>query len=671
MRQLQQLDLSLDCKLTSLVNNTFVHLANSSLTTLLLTGCSFSLHDVQPCVFCPLKNLSVVDMSYSHVVMVSLQKVLDSFYAFEVSGQVVDIFNSRKFGTTMPVGFHLTEQSMAHVLNTCVRWLVLSDNYIVSIGTHALGRPNSLFSKCIEILDLSYNAIFHIDIINVLTLHFSVHLRQIDYQQQRIFNLERAAYMLKTRAELSRDSHIHHFDLPTTIIWPQSFEVLNISAAAYLVGYLPPKITVANAPNVRILDLSYIRFVNCTCVVEGLENLELLNITGNDCYNTSLTFFDAFPRLKILSMQKMTFAPEFVANNGRRLFHNLTLLEILDLSYNDLDHLPPDLLSRQPALRELLLTGNNLESLDLDVSHHDSLTLLDLSDNRFSMLSEKTRQSLDTLVARRQQPLLLRLHGNPLACTCATLDFVRWLGETRVFLDQGGDYTCVTDSGQLSSTGVEARKWMATWRRCVGPTALWSAMALLLLMTSLTGAVWGVAKNATRLRFLFTVLRHIRMPQRTDFACDAYVAYCDADTELVCGRLRRELGVRRGVRLLIKDLPVDAAGTQFWQYPGDNVPFKILEHIDLSWKVILVLTPALARDDIAGFMSRAALQSVTDRMPRRVLLLYVGQRRLPELASVQALLETVPESQVFFLPELATPCEHRALWDAVAQAILE
>jgi hypothetical protein len=112
-------------------------------------------------------------------------------------------------------------------------------------------------------------------------------------------------------------------------------------------------------------------------------------------------------------------------------------------------------------------------------------------------------------------------------------------------------------------------------------------------------------------------------------------------------------------------------GKRMWEVPGNYVPFKIIEHIDLSWKVILVLTPALARDDIAGFMTLAALQSVTDRMPRRVLLLFVGQKTLPEVASVQRLLETVPESHVFFLPSPATPQQQRHVWDAMAQAIME
>jgi hypothetical protein len=667
------LDLSdKNCWLNRLTNNTFVHLANTSLTTLTLAGCSSHLVAIEPCVVCPLRTLTVVDWKYTNNKILSVTSALRTFYAFTVSGQEVQTFNLRHFheSKSRALGLHLTASGMAHVLDTCVRELLLARNYIVAVKRGALVRPGSLFNKCLRPLDLSYNVLFVIyPMLFFLWNEFSS-LEQLEFQQQRVFSLERAEQMLSERAMLEFDAR-EHVVYGMTVTLPPQIRFVNVSGAIYLNGQLPAKLTFRNCVHCRNLDASYIRFIGCTCVFEGLGNLEVVNITGSDCYNTSLTFFDAFPRVKTLTMQKMTFAPRFVAQHGRRLFSNLSFLETLDLSYNDLGFLPNDLLSRQPALRKLILLGNNLESLDLDLSFHPNLTLLDLSDNRLSMLSEAARFSLDSLAATQRQPLHLHLQGNPLACTCAMVEFMRWLGTTRVALDRGGDYTCVTDSGQLSSTGVEARQWMNKWRRCVGPTALWSAMALLLLMTSLTGAVWGVAKNITRLRFLFTVLSRIRMPQRSEFSRDAYVVYCDEDAEFVCGRLRRELGVTRGVRLLIKDLPVDVAATRFWQLPGDNVPFKILEHIDLSWKVILVLTPALARDDMAGFMTRAALQSVTDRMPRRVLLLYVGQKKLPELASVQALLETVPESQVFFLPLPASPQEQRRVWDSMAQAILE
>ena len=146
------------------------------------------------------------------------------------------------------------------------------------------------------------------------------------------------------------------------------------------------------------------------------------------------------------------------------------------------------------------------------------------------------------------------------------------------------------------------------------------------------------------------------------------MAYCDADTEVVCLRLKRELQDRSGVRLLIKDLPRDEAATQFWLLPGENAALKMLEHLDLCWKVVLVLTPALTRDPMAGFMTRAVLQTITDRMPDRVLLLCVGVSQVPALASLRALLDTVSEKQVFFLPARAS--RNHPAWDRLADVIL-
>ena len=83
--------------------------------------------------------------------------------------------------------------------------------------------------------------------------------------------------------------------------------------------------------------------------------------------------------------------------------------------------------------------------------------------------------------------------------------------------DHGGNYSCVTDSGQLSSTATVADNWQQVWRRCVGPSALWASVLLMLLLLSLTRLVWGLAANATRLQFLVRVFKRIKMPRRQQF----------------------------------------------------------------------------------------------------------------------------------------------------------
>ena len=70
------------------------------------------------------------------------------------------------------------------------------------------------------------------------------------------------------------------------------------------------------------------------------------------------------------------------------------------------------------------------------------------------------------------------------------------------------------------------------------------------------------------------------------------MAYCEDDTEMVCTRLKGALEDRRGVRLFIRHMTTNEAG-EYYLVPGDNQAEKMLEHIELCYRVLLVLTPAI------------------------------------------------------------------------------
>jgi hypothetical protein len=121
---------------------------------------------MEPCVFCPLRNVKNIDMSRNSNRFLSVAYSLSTFYAFATNRQEVQVFNADHFasGNTKRVGLHLTESCMQHVLNTCVRQLILRDNCIVYVEKQALIRPGSPFNQCLQRLDLSYNAFFQVDV---------------------------------------------------------------------------------------------------------------------------------------------------------------------------------------------------------------------------------------------------------------------------------------------------------------------------------------------------------------------------------------------------------------------------------------------------------------------------------------------------------------------------
>ena len=86
-----------------------------------------------------------------------------------------------------------------------------------------------------------------------------------------------------------------------------------------------------------------------------------------------------------------------------------------------------------------------------------------------------------------------------------------WLTMTSIQLDGKGmayNYTCVTDTGEVSSTAEVIGKHDLHWRRCVGATALGVAVALFLLLTVAMLTSWTVVRSWTHLCYLFKV-RHL------------------------------------------------------------------------------------------------------------------------------------------------------------------
>nr|KAG5689581.1 hypothetical protein BaRGS_021102 [Batillaria attramentaria] len=316
-----------------------------------------------------------------------------------------------------------------------------------------------------------------------------------------------------------------------------------------------------------------------------------------------------------------------------RLFKNLELLQTLDLSLNNLIHVDPHMLRAQRHLKELNLAGNRLQSLSVDLESHQDLMLLDLSHNMLPTLLPNERQALDTLASTHN--LSLRLRGNPLLCACSNLDFVRWLWSTAVQLDGDGsfasNYTCVTETGEVSNTHSVMAHYDTHWRRCVGQTMLGVASAAFLLQLLVLVIVYVVSRSWTHLRYVWKVMKRLRLPRREHFRRDAYVGYADADWEFACMTLPACLEERHGVRLLLRDRE---------ELPGSIRAESILQHIDDSWKVLLLVTRDFAMDEwLSGFTVIQAQRSITDTMPDRVIVVFMEDpARLPPMASLERLL---------------------------------
>ncbi|XP_046560432.1 toll-like receptor 2 [Haliotis rubra] len=120
-----------------------------------------------------------------------------------------------------------------------------------------------------------------------------------------------------------------------------------------------------------------------------------------------------------------------------------------------------------------------------------------------------------------------------------------------------------------------------------------------------------------------------------DFYFTLFVAYCEADIPFVYRKVRPELELcNQPVRLFLKDRDV---------LPGVPIADGIICGITYSWKSVLVISDDFLQDcsQWSHFTIDAALYSVTDLIPNRIILLLVGPVQVEDLP--ERLLNVVEE----------------------------
>ncbi|KAK7481396.1 hypothetical protein BaRGS_00027352 [Batillaria attramentaria] len=651
---LKTLRLGENCQIKSLTNTTLRAFKNSSLEGLFLNPTH--LVRIEACAFCHLPNLKMLSITNAF---------LPVTYAFEAlyglqhqSMKLVDFTGTQS--TSYPVT--IDRHTARYLNNICVSSVGASNTMLQRVTSTSIFIPGSPLAKCLEELDISENRLVGDRTSFLKLLIMFKRLRRLDMNTQYVYSVEKSGWgltedrMQKFAGMWKNQTSVVSLSVPVNITY------VNVSTALPRWGLTYSKIKIINGNKLKTLDVSYSWMPQCLGTPVGFTALETLDMSGNYCYNVSDSIFDHVPTLRNLRLSDFHISRDYFRAYAWRLFKNLKLLQTLDLSYNNLIHVDPYMLRAQRHLKELNMAGNRLQSMSVDLEPHEDLELLDLSHNMLPTLLPHERQALDTLAATHDVTLLLR--DNPLLCACANLDFVRWLWATSVQLDGDGssarNYTCVTDTGEVSDTHTVMMQYDFHWRRCVGQQVLGAVTAAFLLQMLALVIVYVVSRSWTHLRYVWKVMKRLRLPRREHFRRDAYVGYADADVEFACLTLPTCLEERHGVRLLLRERE---------ELPGSVRAESIVEHIDDSWKVLLLVTRDFAMDEWAcGFTVQQAQRSITDTMPDRVIVVFMeGPARLPPMASLERLLRMVPERNVMYVHRDTPP--HDPQWDRLATVI--
>ncbi|XP_070784938.1 leucine-rich repeat-containing G-protein coupled receptor 5-like [Enoplosus armatus] len=225
--------------------------------------------------------------------------------------------------------------------------LHLNNNRIVSMGTNCFHGLHSL-----ETLDLNYNSLVEFP----TAIRSLGHLKELGFHSNNIQSIPEQAFTGNPSLIT-----IFFYDNPIQSVGRSAFQnlpelrTLSLNGAADLTEF--PDLT--GTKSLESLTITGARITSLpSSVCEQLVNLQLLDLSYNQIQ--TLPSFSGCE-----SVQKIDLHHNEIEELEENTFHGLMSLRSLDLSWNRLSSVKPNSFSALPALTKLDLSSNQLSSLPL------------------------------------------------------------------------------------------------------------------------------------------------------------------------------------------------------------------------------------------------------------------------------------------------------------------
>ena len=303
------------------------------------------------------------------------------------------------------------------------------------------------------------------------------------------------------------------------------------------------------------------------------KQLKFVQLAKNRIKFKDVTVCQHWPNLVVLNLSQNHLTDSWLPSG---VVSNCTLLEVLDLGYNDL----------------------TFYSISLDLTGNNKLRLLDISYNDILILPEKLRSHLDAIVDFQKQingwvELKIVLSGNPLQCVCSTrsLIFAEWLVTSAINLKISNHIICYLREKihilNDQKDNVAFLKTDCANTALIVQSVVFTALGALVLFMSSIGYIfrWKIRYNlyrsSERLKGLCATKSEVKDFKGESYHYDAFVSYCADDRFWVHDVLMRGLENRHGFKLCIhfRDFPI-----------GDSISNAIIQSVRESKHFIIILS---------------------------------------------------------------------------------
>lgn len=366
-----------------------------------------------------------------------------------------------------------------------------------------------------------------------------------------------------------------------------------------LTFYMPPKLKILHLHHTHYtlyVNLSIIAnnsqlthiyannnfFIESLYPIFGISKLIYLDLSYNLLNNISGMRVNDLYSLRYLDLSFNNLGSSFEDEACAASFSSLHNLETLNLSTNRIIRIASGLFQSLKNIKHLNFSFNKLNEWPIKMNHMKLLTSLDLSYNELKVLSKRNMDDLNSLASAN---LTITLYGNPLICTCDSVQFWAWLTDLSHMTIRNVDHhKCVLSNGSSVAIGnvshfvQELRKECTTYLFIT----LGSSICVLVFLVITTWKI--IHRYRWTLRYWYYVSRsapkRYKSYQHPHFRYDAYMSYDEEDRDVAL-RLTEMLETKKQKKCCLPERDF---------MPGTNMFDNVINAVHVSRKVVCIMS---------------------------------------------------------------------------------